>query len=127
MITQKLSLSKYHWEVIVWYDVTQEDDSRLLQMLESLHSTYKEALESLSIIRDKDKGFIHTDILNRVSFICICRVSSSEELINSVAHEVKHLQSHVCNYYNIPEDGEEAAYLCGDTAMQMYKKFKMLL
>ena len=39
-------------------------------------------------------------------------------------HEVKHMQSHICSYYNIDERSEEAAYLIGDTVEELYKVFK---
>jgi len=33
--------------------------------------------------------------------------------MNTIVHEAKHVQSHICEYYNVPEDSEEAAYLIG--------------
>lgn len=48
-------------------------------------------------------------------------------MINTIAHEAKHVQSNICKYYNIPEDGEQAAYLIGYLAMEMYKSFRSLL
>lgn len=33
----------------------------------------------------------------------------------------------ICNYYNVPEDGESAAYLIGYLVMKMYNKFKELI
>lgn len=47
--------------------------------------------------------------------------------MNTIAHEIKHVQSHVCAYYSVPEDGESAAYLTGYLTMKMFEVFKDLL
>jgi hypothetical protein len=33
--------------------------------------------------------------------------------MSTLVHELKHVQSHICEYYNVSESGEEAAYLIG--------------
>lgn len=52
---------------------------------------------------------------------------SKEQFINTIVHEIKHLQSHICEYYNVSEKGEQAAYLIGYIAMKMFKVFNKLL
>ena len=69
-------------------------------------------------------GFTHTDFNKRLSIVAIGQTTSKQQFMNTIAHEVKHLQSHICSYYNVPEDGEQAAYLTGYLMEQMYNKFK---
>ncbi len=72
-------------------------------------------------------GFTHTDFNKKLSIVAIGLASSREQFINTIAHEAKHLQSHICQYYNVEEDTEQAAYLMGYLIERMYSKFKRYL
>lgn len=76
---------------------------------------------------DTDVGFTQTDFNKRRSIVGISKTTSKEQLINTIVHEAKHVQSHICRYYNVSEDSEAAAYLIGYITQQMYKAFKYLL
>lgn len=67
-----------------------------------------------------NSGFTRTDFTKKLSIVCIGIADSSSEFLNTVVHEIKHVQSHICRYYNVPEDGEDAAYLIGYLALKMY-------
>lgn len=54
----------------------------------------------------KDTGFTYTDFNKKRSIVGVSVSSSKGELINTIVHEAKHLQSHICRYYKVPEDGE---------------------
>ena len=71
-----------------------------------------------------DTGFTHTNYNKKLTIVGIGKSSSKEEFINTIAHEAKHIQSHICQYYNVDEDSEDAAYLMGYLIMKMYNKFK---
>ena len=75
----------------------------------------------------KDTGFTYTDFNKKRSIVGVSVSSSKGELINTIVHEAKHLQSHICRYYKVPEDGEQAAYLIGYIIQKMYREFKKLL
>lgn len=62
-----------------------------------------------------------------MSIVSIGLTTSKAELINTIVHEAKHVQSNICKYYHVPEDGEPAAYLIGYLTMKMYHSFKDLL
>ena len=53
--------------------------------------------------------------------------SDISQFVNTAIHEAKHVQSHVCSYYNIDEDSEEAAYLIGYIVQRMYKMFAKIV
>ena len=50
--------------------------------------------------------------------------TSRKQFINTISHEAKHIQSHICQYYQVSEDSEDAAYLLGYIMMKMYEVFK---
>ena len=72
-------------------------------------------------------GFTYTDYKKKRSIVGISNATSNAQLLNTVTHEVKHLQSHICSYYNVKEDSEEAAYLTGYIIQMMYKVFGKLI
>ena len=75
----------------------------------------------------KDSGFTYTDYNKRKSIIGISPTSSQEQFLNTIVHEAKHAQSHICRYYDIEEDSEDAAYLIGYIVQQMHRVFKDMI
>lgn len=72
----------------------------------------------------EDTGFTFTDFAKKKSIVGISSSSTKEEFINTVVHEAKHVQSHICRYYDVMETSEEAAYLIGYIVQRMYRCFK---
>lgn len=75
----------------------------------------------------KNTGFTHTDFNKRRSIVGISISTSKEQFINTIVHEAKHIQSHICKYYNVKEDSEDAAYLIGYIIEKMYNVFKEII
>lgn len=76
---------------------------------------------------EPNTGFTQTDFSKKQSIVGIANTTSKEQLLNTIVHEAKHVQSHICMYYNVAEDSEDAAYLIGYIVQKMYLKFKELL
>ena len=99
MIRQDIDIAGY-WKVIVVYNV---------------------------FLGKEDTGFTYTDFHKRKSIVGISSTSSQEQLMNTIVHEAKHVQSHICRYYNVEEDSEEAAYLIGYIVQNMHKVFRNMI
>ena len=99
MIRQDIDIAGY-WKVIVVYNV---------------------------FLGKEDTGFTYTDSSKKKSIIGISRTTSQEQFLNTIVHEAKHVQSHICDYYNVPEDGEDAAYLIGYIVQKMHRVFKNMI
>lgn len=74
-----------------------------------------------------NSGFTATDYSKRLSVVAIGLTTSKAEFLNTIVHEAKHVQSNVCRYYGVPEDGEDAAYLIGYLVMKMYSVFRPIM
>lgn len=72
----------------------------------------------------RDTGFTHTNFDKKWSIVGISQTTSNEQFFNTLVHEAKHVQSHICMYYHVKEDSEAAAYLIGYIVQKMYKCFK---
>ena len=68
MIRQDIDVDGY-WKVIVVYDAP---------------------------LGNRDVGFTYTDPEKRTSIVGIAATSSQGELLNTIVHEAKHVQSHIC-------------------------------
>ena len=72
-------------------------------------------------------GFTYTDFTKRKSIIGISKTTSQEQFLNTIVHEAKHVQSHICKYYNVEEDSEDAAYLIGYIIQKMHRVFRSMI
>ena len=99
MIRQDIDINGY-WKIIVIYNV---------------------------YLGQKNKGFTYTDIYKKKSIVGISETDSQEQFFNTLVHEAKHVQSHICKYYNVEEDSEEAAYLIGYIIQRMHRAFKNMI
>ena len=99
MIRQDIDVEGY-WKIIVVYD---------------------------AYLGRKNTGFTYTDDKKKTSIVGIARTSSQEQFLNTIVHEAKHVQSHICRYYKVPEDGEQAAYLIGYIVQRMHRVFKDMI
>lgn len=93
MLRQIIDIDGY-WTVVVCYDV---------------------------YLGEVNSGFTQTDFNKKRSIVVIGKTTSRAQFLNTVVHEAKHVQSHICRYYGVPEDGEPAAYLIGYLIMKMHR------
>lgn len=127
MIAQYIQLGKKGWNVLVYYGVGEEDFVEVGESLRQLGCSKKDTKKSLDILRKQNTGLTFTNSEYKMSIICIGLASDISQFVNTAIHEAKHVQSHVCSYYNIDEDSEEAAYLIGYIVQRMYKMFAKIV
>lgn len=110
---------KGKWTILTF---TQTDRVKwLIKALEEIG--YLRINKALNITESINSGFTYTNFRLKTSIVYISKASSKAEWFNTLVHELKHVQSHICEYYNVPENGEDAAYLIG----YIMKKFIQLL
>lgn len=127
MIKHIFTLPKYNWTVIACYGANEKESYRMLDFISELGSTQLQELEE--VIKDgmEDNGFTYTKYSKRISIVVIGYGSSNEEFMNTLVHEARHLEQHICKYYEIDEESEEHNYLIGKLVQTMYQVFKYLL
>lgn len=75
----------------------------------------------------KNTGFTYTDFNKHKTIIGISKTTSQEQFLNTIVHEAKHAQSHICKFYNIQENSEEAVYLIGYIIQRMHRVFRDMI
>ena len=122
MIRQYIELGDNGWQVYIYYNVNKSNIDEVKDALIDLNCPdYYIVKSTRTLSTGINTGMTYSDIDQKVSLVCIGRASSAEQFVNTVIHEAKHVQSHICLYYGIDEDGEQAAYLMGYIAQRMYR------
>ena len=121
MVKQYIELGDSNWGIVACYNVDDTDSKEITALLEALgcpEDNIKRAVHIITHRLNCALTFSNTDL--KMSLVCIGRTSSRDQLINSMVHEAKHVQTHVCQYYGIDEDEEKAAYMIGYIVQKMY-------
>lgn len=122
MLRQYIELGNSGWHVYVYYGMSSIDAGELTFRLRELNCPEEYIKKALRIMTTGlNTGMTFSNSAYKTSLVCIGRTSSKEQFVNTVVHEAKHVQSHICQYYNIKEDGETAAYLIGHIVQKMYR------
>ena len=127
MIAQYIKLGDKGWNVLVYYGVHREDFIEVEDALKQLGCSHRDIRRSLKVLTKENTGFTFSNSDYKMSIICIGEATNVGQFVNTAIHEAKHVQSHICQYYNIKEDTETAAYLIGHLVHQMYKMLEKIL
>ena len=120
MNTQYIELGNQGWYILVYYNADYSDRDELYKALSFLDCPVSTITKALKVLKRKNIGFTFTNSDYKMSIVCIGEASSRSQFVSTVVHEAKHVQSHICSFYDIDEDSEEAAYLIGYIAKRMY-------
>lgn len=127
MIAQYIQLGERGWNVLVYYGVHKEDFIEVEDALKQLGCSPRTIKKSLKVLTRENTGFTFSNSDYKMSIVCIGPSSDISQFVNTAIHEAKHVQSHICSYYDIPENGEDAAYLIGYLVQRMYKMFSKII
>lgn len=121
MELQEFTIPKYKWKVSVYYYTDSYDVETIISKMKEMGAKriyLEDARENME--QDKLNTGICYSSPSKQSIVVIAKTSSSNEFMNSLAHEQKHLCSHIEQFYHIDSNSEEAAYLAGDVAEEMF-------
>lgn len=127
MTAQYIQLGDRDWNVLVYYNVDKYDFVEITDSLEQLDCPRKDIMKALKTLRRKNTGFTFSNSDYKMSIVCIGEATNVGQFVNTCIHEAKHVQSHICSYFNIEEDTETAAYLIGYLVHEMYKMLEKIL
>lgn len=127
MVTQYIGLGENDWGILIYYGTSEEDIDDIYNALVALGCSKKDADRSAYMVtHGVNVGLTFTNTDLRMSLICISDATTADEFVNTAVHEANHVQSHVCEYYNIKDDEEPASYLIGYIVQRMYRMLSMI-
>ena len=120
MIKSTIDVAGY-WSIILFVDVDYDN----FDIIESALTDILAPIYIIDEIYDKisyklNSGVTFTNSNFKTSIVCINKGSTREQIINTISHEADHVQAAICDYYNVPLDSEQAAYLIGYLVGKMY-------
>ena len=121
MIHYEVYFDKYRWSVEVFIILSHADPKVILDAVKRAGGSSK-VLESAhaNLMEDFNSGFTYSSSKYRRSIMVVNRSSSMEEFINTYNHEKNHVEMHICEELGIDPYSEEAAYLSGNMAQQLF-------
>lgn len=129
MLNYNFNIKNYNWNVEVYYYITHfeiDDIDNKLRELACKGRNYEVCMDNI-INNSLNTGMIYSNYNKRKSIIVIANTTSPSQFINSWFHEVTHLVAHICDVDKIDFCSEEAAYLSGNIAQEMYLYSKTFL
>ena len=129
MIVQDFYIGRVGWHVKVFYSVTCYYVHEILNSLRKIGCkgrVLEDAYRSLYNC-DLDTGLTYSNTHARESVIVIAKSSSAAEFNNSLQHEQRHLERHITESLGIDPNSEEAAYIAGDIAGEMFSHARHLM
>lgn len=129
MIRQTINITECQWKVLAYYAVDAYYTNEIATQLQNIGCN-REYLERATYNMNSGQlnhGLCYSNMQTRQSILVIGLTSSAEQFLNSLTHELHHLTCHICEAMKIDINSEQAAYICGDIAMQTYKHTAKLL
>lgn len=121
MTAQYIKVEDY-WNVLVYYNTDFYDLPEIEESLIQLDCPEEDIDAAMNVLyKTHNTGFTYSNSKYKMSIVCISQTTSARQFVNTAVHEAKHVQSHICSYYDIDEDSEKAAYLIGFIVSEMYR------
>ena len=128
MIKQYIVVADDKWDIYIYYNTNTYDADEIMDILLQAGCPYDSAEQSVNILTNQlNTGMTFTNMKEKVSRIFLSMATSKSQMFNTAVHELKHVQSHICEYYNVDESGEQAAYLIVYIARRVYKILQIFI
>ena len=112
------------WGFLFIYDFDFLDADEMAAIMDSFGLSEHNIRKSMRILFGKNSGMtISRDDL-RMSVIFVGDATSVEQFADTIAHEIDHVQSAICEYYDVPYGSEDAAWTQGYIARQIMTAIK---
>lgn len=101
------------WAVILAYDVEVTDLDELASWLDALGCSRKDREKAIRIALGVNNGFTYSNSDLRMSLVVVSDATDESQWWDTLVHEVDHVQSAICDYYDVPLGSEVAAWTQG--------------
>lgn len=101
------------WAVILAYDVEVTDLDELASWLDALGCSRKDREKAIRISLGVNSGFTYSNSDLRMSLVVVSDATDESQWWDTLVHEVDHVQSAICDYYDVPLGSEAAAWTQG--------------
>lgn len=126
MIFETFDIGNKDWFFEVYLDVGKDDMAAIYDGLRYAGCPIDSVVDACEVLTGYNKGYTFTNFRKHLTLIYVSRATSSEQMYDSIMHEVRHATDHIGEYYNVHPRGEEIAYLQGEIARQLFPAAAMV-
>jgi len=101
------------WGVLLCYDYTRRDFDRMRSIMDSFGMSEYRIIEAMEVLRKKNTGMVVSRSDLTMSAMFISPATSKEQFMDTVAHEIDHVQYAIARHYDVECGSEDAAWLQG--------------
>ena len=128
MIQQGFHIGDRDWYVMCTYDIATDYDLReVKKALDALQCSKRVARKAIRTLSKRNTGLTFTSYDERLTLIFISHATMTEQMYDTIQHELKHAVEHISEYYGVNPRSERAAYLQGEIARQMFPAAAMVV
>lgn len=118
MIKRIINIANY-WEVIVYYNIDYNFFNYIAKDLKFYSTPVENIRRIYNNMRTTAKAFTCSNSYHRISIVGFNIHFNKYDYINSIIHEAEHVKQAILKYYNIKDEGENAAYTIAYIATKM--------
>ena len=113
MITRYIEIPEDKWGILFIYDFDIMDADEMGGIMDSFGLSEDRINDAIRILLGVNAGMTISRNDLRMSVIFVGVASSIEQFADTIAHEVDHVQTAICDYYDVPYGSEDAAWTQG--------------
>lgn len=102
-----------YWGIIFIYDYDFMDIDELAAILDSFGASDKDIRKAMSILYSTNSGMTISRSDLTMSVIIISEATSVEQFMDTLVHEIDHVQDAIDELYGVEQGSEESAWLQG--------------
>lgn len=112
MVTRYIDVDGY-WGIIFVYDFNILDAEEMAAIMDSFGLSEHEIPKAIRTLLGVNTGMAISRHDLTMSVVFVSEASSLDQFLDTCAHEVDHVQAAILEHYNIPQGGEDGAWLQG--------------
>ena len=101
------------WGVLLIYDYTRRDYERMHSIMESFGMDEYRIIEAMDVLRHPNTGMAVSRSDITMSAMFVSRATTDEQFMDTIAHEIDHVQYAIAKHYGVDCGSEDAAWLQG--------------
>lgn len=106
------------WGILFCYDYDRRDYNRMSAIMDSFGLSEYKIIEAMEVLRHKNTGMTISRSDLTMSVMFVSPATSYSQFIDTIAHELDHVQDAICRHYGVAHGSEDAAWLQGFLARQ---------
>lgn len=120
MIKQGFHIGERDWWVMVYYRIEAFNLPEVKELLLASGCPESDVAEACDVLALPNTGFTFTNFGSHATVMLVSKTTGTEEMFDSIVHELKHLTEHISEYYGLDAKEELSAYLQGEVGRKMW-------